>query len=131
MFFDNNDFDDSNFGYSTPENSGFGFNGYPFGETHGESSTTVAQTSRFDLDTTVAGPSTAEIEAWWLEPKSDGGVGQYAESTLLDLPQSGFTGPYDSQNWNISGTNGLDMSECYLGAFLVMNTVFSANNSLR
>ena len=114
MFFNNNDF-----GYSTLENSGFGHNSYPFGETHGEPSTSAAQTSRFSLDTTVDGLNTAENEDWWFEPKSDGGVGRYAGSVLLD-PPSEFAGPYDSQSWNIYGTNGLDTSECYLDLLSVV-----------
>ena len=112
MFFNNNTFVGSNFDYSIPENSGSDFNGYSFGVTHGEPSTSVAQTSGSDLDTTVADLSMAEIEDWWLEPKSDGGVGQYAESKLLNLPCSGFAGPYDSQTWKVFGANGLDTSEC-------------------
>jgi len=103
-------FNNNNSGYSTPENSVFDFNAYSFGVTHGEPSTSAAQTSRFDLDTTVAGLSTTETEDWWLEPMSNGGPGRYAGSALLDTP-SGFAGPYDSQ----ARTNGLDTSECYLG----------------
>jgi len=108
-------FDNNNSGYSTPENSGFDFNAYPFGEP----STRAAQTSGFDLDTTAAGPSTTtETEDWWLEPMSDGGVGRYTGSALLD-PPSGFAGPYDSQAW----TNGWDASECYLGLVGRKNSV--------
>ena len=125
MFFNNN------FSYSTPENGGFDFNSYPFGVTHGEPSTSAAQISGPDLDASVAGFSNAEIEDWWLESKSDGGVGQYAENTALQSPHNGFTGPYDSQTWNTSGTSGLYTRECHPGALLVMNTLFGANNSPR
>jgi len=125
MSFNNNDF-----GYSTPENSGSDFNAYPFGVACGETSTGIAQTSGFHLNTTVADLNTAKIEDRWSEPKSDGDVGQYTGSALLNSCK-GFAGPYDSQTWNISGTNGLDTSECYPGLSLVINRAFSVNNGPR
>ena len=124
MFFNNN-FAGAGFGYSTPGNANSDFNSYPFEVTNDESSTSAAQTSGSELDSTLAGISTTEIEDWWLAPRPDSGASQYMGSTLLDYPCDEFTGVYESQADPIPYTGA--------GEFLlsVINTRSNTDNTRR
>ena len=102
MFFNDN-FAGAGFDYSTPENVNSDFSGYPYEVTNGESSSSSAQVSRLELNPTLAGLSTAEIEDWWLAPMSDGAAGRYMGSTLLGYSCDEFAGAYASQTGNDTG----------------------------
>ena len=110
MFFTNN-FADAGFDYSTLENTNFDIDDYPLEATNGESSTSATQAGGLELDPTLTGLNMAEIEDWWLAPRSDGATAQYTGSTLLDYPYDEFAGVYGSQASPVSGT---DTSESLL-----------------
>jgi len=106
--FPNNYFAGANFGFG---NSNLDFGSYPFEMTNSEASTSAAQT-RSDLDA-LDDFSTAEIENWWLAPKSNGDAGQYAGSTLLESSWNEFAGGCRSQPGPIPGTNGSGRGESH------------------
>ena len=114
----------ASFGYPTSEDNNSGFSGYPFEVTNGESSTSAAQASGLEL----AGLSTAEIEDWWLAPRSNGGAWEYSGSTLLDYSCDGFTGAYGSQT---GSTSGSDTGESHRRLWSVVSMTFNADNSRR
>ena len=106
MFFNNNDFAGTGFGRSTFDNNTIGVKGYPFEVTNDKPST-----SGSDPDAALNGLSNAEIEEWWLGPRSDGDVNQYAGSTLPD-PSGGFAGPYDDQTGYVPGPDSGESCRC-------------------
>jgi len=103
MFFNNN---------FTGANA-FGPHAYPFETASGEPSTSATQTSESGFDPTLDNLSAAEIEGWWLAPKSDDGAGQYTGSTLLDSSWGEFASPYDTQAGYTSGTTETNTGESY------------------
>jgi len=118
--FPNNYFAGANFVFG---NGNLDSGNYPFEMTNGEASNIgAAQTRESDLDA-LDNLSTAEIENWWLAPKSNGDAGQYAGSTLLDSSWSEFTGGCGSQPGPIPGTNGYGMGESHPNPSSVTNEV--------
>jgi len=111
--FDNNDFADLNSGYSIPENNNFGLNGYPLEPTYGEPSADAAWAGGFGLDATVTGPSTAEIENWWLAPRLEGDSNEYLGSTLLGSFGGEYADAYGSQTQPTSGAGSFNAGEPY------------------
>ena len=106
--FDNNDFANTTYGGSIPDNNELDFNGYPIEATNAGPST---------LD----GLSAAEIDNWWLAPNPNGNAGQYAGSTLLDAFRDEPTGSYDTQYGYTVGTAGANTSESYCSLSSVTN----------
>ena len=76
------DFFDTTLGYWTPENGGYGLDGYSLDTTGGEapSSTILNQSDVFD----IGNISTAELEAWWLVFQPDGDLDRRTTTTLID-----------------------------------------------
>lgn len=118
----------ANFGYSIPVENSSSFGSYTSEATNCEPSTSTAQVSGSNLDATVAGPSIVEIEDWWLGPRSDGVVGYYTGSTLLDSSQAEFARGYGFQTGSILDT---DTGESHSSLLSVVNVMSNANNSRR
>jgi len=95
------------------ENNDFDSNGYPFDATNSGSSTGAAQTIGFDLDATIADPSTAAAECWWLEPSSNGDSSQYPGSTVLCVPWNGFTDTHNFQTGLAPGDGAVWMGKSH------------------
>ena len=127
MIFGNN-FSNTHFGYPTPEDNNSGFNGYSFEVTNGESSTSAARAGGLELNPTLAGLSTADIEDWWLAPKSDGDAGEYSGSALLNYSWNGSAGVHVSYT---GPTSGPDTGEPRRSPLSVVNMIFNADNSRR
>ena len=111
MYFNNNNFTGFDSGYSVSEDNNFGFDGYPLEPTNSEPS--AAWTYGTYLDTTAAGLSTAEIENWWLGPRTEGDPSQYVGSTLLGSSDDEFAGAHGLQTGPSSSINGFHAGECY------------------
>ena len=102
MFFNTN-FTGAGFDCSTPENANSDFNGYPYEVVNGASLSSSALVSGLELDPTLAGLDMAEIEDWWLAPKSDCAASQYTGSTVLEYSCNEFAGVYAFQTGNNTG----------------------------
>ena len=85
-------FFNGNFTGATLENNDLGFNGHPCEVTDEGPSVYVTQTGGFDLNATIDGLSTTEIDNWWLAP-SIGDASQYSGTTLLNAFQNEFASP--------------------------------------
>lgn len=98
MFFNNN-FANTPFGYSIPENCDFDLNGHLFGLTDNGSLAQAAQADWPDFNDLTA----AEIESWWMAPSPGGNVDQYTGSTPLDPSYDEFAEEHDPQPGPSSG----------------------------
>jgi len=107
MFF-NNGFADLHSGYSILEDNNFGLDGYPLDFTYGEPSADAAWAGGFDLDGTLAGPSTAEIENWWLEPRPEGDANEHLGNTPLGCSRDEYPGVCGSQTHPTSGADNFN-----------------------
>ena len=113
MFINSNEFADPNSGFPILENNNFGFNGYPLEPTYGEPPADAAWSDRFDLDATAAGPSTAEIENWWLAPRPEGNANKYLGNTLLGSSGGEYAGVYGFQTEPTTGADNFSTCEPY------------------
>ena len=127
MFFNNN-IAAANSGHSISENNAPNFNGHLLEATNGGPSTSATQASGFNLDATLDGLSTAEIEDWWLGPRPDGGAEQYTGSTLLHSPYDESARGYGLQTEPVPST---DNGEPHCNQLSIVNTTFNANSSPR
>jgi len=125
MFFNNNDFAGLYPDYPIPENNGFDSNGYPLEATNGEPSAHATWASGYDYDPTLAGPSTAGIENWWLASRPECDASQYVGSTLLG---SSGTGEY---GFHADPPTGVNTGESNFCLSSVVNTVFDTDNYSR
>jgi len=125
MFFNDNGFADLFSGYSIPEDNNFVLNNHPLEPTYGGPAD-AALAGRFDLDATATGPSTVEIENWWLAPRPEGDTNEYLGSTLLGPSSSGYAGVYGSETESTSGAGGFT-GEPHSRSL----TVFNADNNYR
>jgi len=97
MFFSNS-FANTTSGYPIPDNGSLSFNGNLFEVTNDGPSDSSGFGSL----------SAAEIEDWWLAPKSDGNADQYLGSTLLGTFRNELASPHDSQTGlTPPGTSGV------------------------
>ena len=119
--FDYDKFFDPTFNFSIPGNDELGFNGYPFEATNGEPSTRATQT--IDPEAALDNLDAAEIENWWLAPRSDGYASQHAGSALLNSFQDEPAGSYDTQTGYALGADGANTSESHCSLSSVMNRI--------
>ena len=126
MFFNN--FVGLNSGHSVPEDNNFGPDGHPLPPTNGEPPAAWAEGLGH---TTATGFSSAEIENWWLAPRSEGDGNRYMGSTLLGPSGSELVGEYGSQSGPISGTNNFNAGEPHFSLSSVVNTGLNADNNRR
>ena len=82
-----------------------------FNDNFGEPSVDGAWAHGLDLYATATGPSTTEIENWWLAPRPEGDVNEYLGSILLSPFGNEHAGIYGSQTEPTYGDGSFNAGE--------------------